>query len=103
MTPTSPRLDPRLVLAVFALDEPGTPMAETWRAVCSLADELGVPRPGYDTIRRLVHTGRRREAELRRVLEPVAADLLQGRFDGWDIDRLREAAAIARADRRRHA
>ena len=99
MVATSPRLHPRLVSIAFALDDPCVPMAETWRAVCRYAEQLGLPRPGYDTIRRLVRLHRRRRAEIDRLLAPVRADLLAGRLSAWDLDRLLEAAEVARADR----
>lgn len=74
-------------------------MAETWRKVCLLAEELGLPRPGYDTIRLLVRDHRRRRADVRGLLDPVITDLLQGRLSPWDLDRLLEAAAVARGGR----
>lgn len=99
MVQTSPRLDPRLVLAAFDLDRPDQPAAETWRAVGAVAEELGLPRPGYDTIRRLVVTHRDRRAEIRELLGPVANDLFRGYPTAWDVERAFRAAAIARADR----
>lgn len=101
MTATSPRLDARLVAAAFVLDDRTESMAETWRRVGEVADLLGVPRPGYDTIRVLLHTSRQRRDEIRRLLEPVGADLVCGRLSPWDIERVRDAAAVARLDRRR--
>src|ERR687896_551323 len=53
-----PGADPRFHALVVALDQPGTPMAETWRAVGEAAWELGLPRPGYHLIRVLVRRGR---------------------------------------------
>jgi hypothetical protein len=96
---SSPRLDPRLVAAAFDLDDPGRPFAETWRAVGAVAAELGLVRPGYDTIRLLLAGHRRRRAEIRRLLEPVAVDMLKGHPTTWDLDRVSRAAEIARADR----
>jgi hypothetical protein len=64
------------------------------------AEELELPRPGYDTIRLIVRDHRRRRAEVRRLLEPVVGDLLQGRLSAWDLQRVIGAAAVAReADR----
>ena len=100
MTDTSPRLDPRLILAAFALDESDKPMAETWRRVCLLASELGLPRPGYDTVRCLVGPHRLRRDEIRQLLEPAVAGILTGRVTQGDIDRVWEAAALAGRDRR---
>jgi hypothetical protein len=99
MVATSPRLDPRLVSLAFALDDTRHPIAETWRGVSRQAEELGLPRPGYDTIRRLVRSHRRRRAEIDRLLAPVRADLLAGRLSAWDLDRVLQAAEVARAER----
>jgi hypothetical protein len=95
VTATSPRLDRRLRAAAVEVDDPSLPVAETWRKVGLEAEELGLPRPGYDTIRRIVRDHRRRRAEVGRLLEPVVGDLLQGRLSVWDIRRLVEAAAVA--------
>ena len=96
VTATSPRLDGRLRDAVSQLDDPGCPVAETWRRIGALAEDLGVPRPGYDTVRLLVHEHRRRRAEVRELLEPVLADLLQGRVSAWAVQQLIEAAQAAK-------
>jgi hypothetical protein len=98
VTVTSPRLDPRLREAVPRLDDTTDPMAETWRKVGALADDLGCPRPGYDTIRLIVRDHRRRHAEVHELLEPVVADLLQGRVGAWDVERMIDAARLLRAD-----
>jgi hypothetical protein len=99
MTATSPRLDGRLRAAAVALDDTKSPIAETWRKVGLAAEELGLPRPGYDTIRLIVSGHRRRQAEIRRLVEPVIGDLLQGRLSAWDLQRIIEAAALSRAGR----
>jgi hypothetical protein len=96
---SSPRLDPRLIAAAFDLDDPRRSYAETWRAVGAVADELGLMRPGYDTIRMLLAAHRRRRAEVRRLLDPVVTDMVHGHPTAWDLNRIREAAEIARADR----
>jgi hypothetical protein len=98
VTATSPRLDPRLRRSAARLDDPDLPIAETWRKVGLLADDLGLPRPGYDTIRLIVRDHRRRRTEVHDLLEPVIADLLQGRVSPWDVERVVEAARLARVD-----
>jgi hypothetical protein len=98
MTATSPRLDPRLRRAASRLDDARQPVAETWRKVGLLAEELCVPRPGYDTIRLIVRSHRRRRSEIHELLEPVVADFLQGRVSAWDVERVIEAARLARAE-----
>jgi hypothetical protein len=100
MPAMSPRLDPRLRRAASRLDDAQEPIAETWRRVGLLADALHVPRPGYDTIRLIVRDHRRRRSEIRELLEPVVADFLQGRVSPWDVERVLEAARIARAEAR---
>ena len=55
------RRDPRLHALVVGFHRDGRPAAETWRAVGETAQELGLPRPSYHTIRELV-----RVEELRR-------------------------------------
>lgn len=96
---SSPRLDPRLIAAAFDLDDPAKPFAETWRAVGAVAVELGLIRPGYDTIRMLLAAHRSRRKEIRRLLDPVVADLLKGHPTTWDLERVWRAAEIARVDR----
>ena len=54
--------EPRLHALVVALDRDDVPVAATWRAVGEAAWELGLPRPGYHTIRNLVRVERRRRA-----------------------------------------
>jgi hypothetical protein len=103
VTATSPRLDPRLAAAALVLDDRRLPYAETCRRVGQVADRLGLPRPAYDTIRILLRSSRERSDEIRRALEPVVGDLLQGRLALWDVDRLHEAAALATLARRRRA
>jgi hypothetical protein len=97
VTSTSPRLDRRLRAAAVALDDSTLPVAETWRKVGLAAEELGLPRPGYDTIRLIVRADRSRRAEVGRLLEPVVGDLLQGRLSVWDLQRVLEAAAVMRS------
>jgi hypothetical protein len=99
VTATSPRLDARLRLAATRLDDPRLPVAETWRKVGLRAEELGLPRPGYDTVRLIVRDHRRRRAEIRELLEPVISDFVQGRVTAWDVARVIEAAQRSRATR----
>jgi hypothetical protein len=96
VTAASPRLDPRLRRGATRLDDPRLPVAETWRKVGLLADDLGLTRPGYDTIRLIVRRHRRRRSEVRELLEPVIGDLLQGRVSVWGVERVMEAAALIR-------
>ena len=54
--------EPRVHALVVALDRDDVPIAATWRAVGEAAWELGLPRPGYHTVRNLVRVERRRRA-----------------------------------------
>lgn len=61
------RLDPRLHAFVVALHRDGEPAASTWRKVGEAAEDLGIVRPSYHTVRVLVRT-----EELRRKARTVA-------------------------------
>ena len=50
------REDPRIHALVVGLHRDGTPAAATWRQVGEAAEELGIARPSYHTIRELVRT-----------------------------------------------
>jgi hypothetical protein len=62
--------DPRLCALVAALDEEDAPAAETCRRVGAVAEELGLIRPSYGHVRRIVRIERRRH-ELRREARKV--------------------------------
>jgi hypothetical protein len=64
--------DPRLAALVAALDEEDQPAAETCRRVGAAAEELGLLRPSYGHVRRVVRIERRRQ-ELRREARQVVA------------------------------
>jgi hypothetical protein len=76
--------DRRLRGLVIALDRDGAPVAATWRAVGAAADRLGLRRPSYYTVRRLVILERLRERQ-------TAA---QHRTGGRLVRRLRLAARV---------
>ena len=97
MPVASPRLDRRLLLAAKKVDRVDESMAETWRNVGRIALKLGLPRPSYETIRIVVREHRRRRAEVHELLQPVLADLIQGRVSAWDVARAIEAANLMRA------
>jgi predicted nucleic acid-binding protein len=54
------RNDPRLHALVVGFYRDGAPAAATWRQVGDAAQELGLPRPSYHTIRELVRAERDR-------------------------------------------
>lgn len=55
----APRVDSRLVAAVERLDDRTVPIAETHRRLRLVARALGLVRPSYEQVRRIVHLARR--------------------------------------------
>ena len=87
--------DPRIAVLVAELDSEGVPMAHTWRRVGAAAERLGLRRPSYQHVRRLVRIERRRrqlEAAGRAVLGRAATTLAAGRVPSavLVLERLRE-------------
>jgi hypothetical protein len=68
--------DPRLSALVAALDEENVPAAETCRRVGAAAEEIGLLRPSYGHVRRIVRVERRRQ-ELRREARQVLSGAVQ--------------------------
>jgi hypothetical protein len=60
VTSFAPRTDVRLIAAIERLDDPAARIAETNRRVGLVAEGLGLTRPSYEQVRRLVHNARRR-------------------------------------------
>jgi len=94
---------PRLRELVAALDEDDTPVAATWRLVSETAANLGLRRPSYPHIRRLVLAERRRRrarAEIRDVVKEAASTIAAGRVPGFDytLGRLLDAQAALAAE-----
>jgi len=78
-------------------------MAETWRRVSETAANVGLPRPSYPHVRRLVLDERRRRrarAELRDVVKEAASSIAAGRVPGFDytLGRLLDAQAALAAE-----
>jgi hypothetical protein len=97
----SRRHDPRLQALVVAHDQDDRPAAETWRRVGESAQELGLPRPSYHTVRVLVRAERlRRRARTatRRAALEVAGALATSR--AVDLPIALDALAHARAKER---
>jgi hypothetical protein len=87
--------DPRIAVLVAELDEEDVPIAQTWRAVAAAAERLGMRRPSYQHVRRLVRIERRRrqlEARGRAVLGRAATTMAAGRVPSavLVLERLRE-------------
>jgi hypothetical protein len=98
----APRYDKRLVAALVDLDDRTVPIAETCRRVGDVAASMGVPRPSYVHVRRLVRAKRdyedverqQRDA-LRQIGGDVVTSIMLGRFvDPYDVA---ERVRIARA------
>ena len=90
-----PPNDPRVAVLVSALDRDDVPVAETWRRVADAGERLGLRRPSYAHVRRLVLVERRRRAvraEAAEVLTGAAATLVAGRVPSavWTLQRLRD-------------
>jgi hypothetical protein len=73
MTSSAPRYDRRLLKAIRRLDDERLPIAETCRRVGRAAAEMGLPRPSYVHLRRIVVA----ERELRRARREIASDLVR--------------------------
>jgi hypothetical protein len=82
MVPLAPRYDVRIVSALRALDDPKEPMAEICRRVGEVADRLGLTRPSYVHVRRLLLAERERRAIVRVVVDHVVRLLVAGRLLG---------------------
>ena len=75
-----PPVHPEFVLALRVLDAFGMPHAEAWRLLRPVAARLGIPRPSYSTVRRIVIAERRRKRENAELLDVLLSDLFTGRF-----------------------
>lgn len=69
MYAAGPRLDDRFVTAIVSLDDRSVPMAETYRRLRALAEQMGIPRPSYERVRRELRAARRRHEERGRTRE----------------------------------
>jgi hypothetical protein len=102
VTASAPRYDPRVLAAVRRLDDEGVPIAETCRRVGEVAAALGLPRPSYVHLRRVVKADR----ELRRARREIAGELVSDLGAGLAprlaraIEQAREAEARAARLRR---
>jgi hypothetical protein len=90
--------DPRIAVLVVELDDEDEPFAETWRRVGRAAEQLGLKRPSYQHVRRLVRIERRRrrlQAAGRQVLGRAASTAMAGRVPSavLVLERLRELRA----------
>jgi hypothetical protein len=75
-----PPVHREFVLALRILDAFGMPYAEAWRLLRPVAARLGIPRPSYSTVRRIVIAERERKRRNANDLDMLLADLFRGRF-----------------------
>jgi hypothetical protein len=75
-----PPVHPEFVLALRVLDAFGMPYAEAWRLLRPVSARLGVPRPSYSSVRRIVIAERSRKRENADLLDVLLAELFTGRF-----------------------
>ena len=75
-----PPVHREFVLALRVLDAFGMPYAEAWRLLRPVAARLGIPRPSYSSIRRILIAERERKRRRADELDRLLADLFAGRF-----------------------
>lgn len=75
-----PPVHREFVLALRILDAVGLPYAEAWRMLTPVAARLGLPRPSYSSVRRIVIVERERKRRQADELDLLLGDLLAGRF-----------------------
>ena len=90
-----PSNDPRVAVLVGALDREDVSAAETWRRVADAGERLGLTRPSYQHVRRLVRVERRRRevrADAAACLTGALTTVAAGRVPSavWTLQRLRE-------------
>lgn len=76
MAQSAPRYNARLLRAIRRLDDESVPIAEVCRRVGARAERLGVPRPSYVHVRRIVLSERERARELREIRNEALAGVV---------------------------
>lgn len=95
MVPLAPRYDPRIDVLLRKLDDRDEPIAETCRRIGAGAARLGLFRPSYPHLRRLILAERERQDAIREVVDDVLERAILGlRIDPYELaDRVREASS----------
>jgi hypothetical protein len=75
-----PPVHDEFVRALRILDAFGMPYAEAWRLLTPVAVRLGIPRPSYSAVRRILISERARKRRNADDLDRLLADLFAGRF-----------------------
>ena len=102
MYAAAPRVERALLESAVALDDGSVPVAETYRLLRDVAEQLGVPRPSYERIRTHLRVARQLEVEQRLVRERVRELLLQLALNTRPADSVvRELLAIVDERERR--
>jgi hypothetical protein len=93
VTRQAPRYDHRVIERLYEIDDRSVPMAETCRRLGAFAESLGLIRPSYVHVRRLIVEYRRQRDAVVAILEDVVVRVLTGRYvDGYDtLERVRQA------------
>ena len=73
-------IEREFVLALRVLDAFGMPYAEAWRLLRPVSARLGLPRPSYSSVRRILIAERERKRLNADELDRLLADLFAGRF-----------------------
>jgi hypothetical protein len=89
---SAPRYHQRILDAIRVLDDRRVPIAETCRRIGRRAEELGLPRPSYVHLRRLIHAERERRDAVRELIEEIVHDIVCHRVvDAYEVaDRIRD-------------
>ena len=75
-----PPVHPEFARALRIVDAFGMPYAEAWRLLRPVAVRLGIPRPSYAAVRRILIAERARKRRNADDLDQLLADLFAGRF-----------------------
>ena len=75
-----PPVHPEFARALRVVDAFGMPYAEAWRLLRPVAVRLGIPRPSYAAVRRILIAERARKRRNADDLDQLLADLFAGRF-----------------------
>jgi hypothetical protein len=75
-----PPVHREFVLALRILDAFGMPCAEAWRLLRPVSARLGIPRPSYSSVRRILIAERERKRRHAEELDELLAALFSGRF-----------------------
>jgi hypothetical protein len=96
----APRYSPWIIDAIAVLDDRGEPIAEICRRIGDAAGQMGLVRPSYVHLRRLILAERERQddeqarrEEIRRIVAETGTRFLVGlRVDAYEVEaRIRDA------------